>query len=148
MPMKIKQDIIIGWRENISIPTLGVDIIKAKIDTGARTSALHVSNLEIIKKGRYQYAEFVVHPRQKKSNPAITCRHKIIDLRAIKSSNGISSTRPVIEIEIVIGSFRKLIEVTLVNRDLMGFRMLLGRTAIRKSFLVDPSKSFLLSENY
>lgn len=139
-----KAKTVIGWREYISIPKLGIKEIKAKADTGARTSALHVSNLKIVKRGQTKFAEFTVHPKQHSSKPEIINRHKISSFRLVKSSNGITSKRPVIKANIMLGLEKKEIEITLVNRDLMGFRLLLGRTALRPNFLVDSGKSFLL----
>lgn len=141
-----KEKVVIGWREKISIPSLDVKEIKVKVDTGARTSSIHVSELEVIKKGKYYYADFVIHPVQRKSHPSIKKRVRIISFRDVRSSNGISSERPVIMATVELGSVKKEVEMTLVNRDMMGFRMLLGRTAIRPDFLVDVSKSFLLEK--
>lgn len=139
-----KQKTITGWREYVSIPELGIKLIKAKVDTGARTSALHVSNLKIVKRGQTQFAEFTVHPKQHSSKPEIHNRHKISSLRIVKSSNGMTSKRPVIRTNVMLGLEKKEIEITLVNRDLMGFRFLLGRTALRPDFIVNPGKSYLL----
>lgn len=142
---KVKK--ILGWREFISIPELSIKEIKAKIDTGARTSALHVTNLKIFKRGQTQFAEFTVHPNQHSSKPEIHTRHKISSFKVVKSSNGISSKRPAIKANIMIGLEKKEIEITLVNRDLMGFRMLLGRTALRPDCIIDPGKSYLLKKS-
>ncbi len=138
-----KQKSIVGWREYVSIPELGIKQIKAKVDTGARTSALHVSNLKIVKRGQTKFAEFTVHPQQHSTNPEIHNRHKISSLRVVKSSNGMTTKRPVIKANIMLGLEKKEIEITLVNRDLMGFRLLLGRTALKPNFIVDPGKSYL-----
>lgn len=140
-----KEKVVIGWREFIAIPELKVKEIKAKIDTGARTSALHVTNLEIEKSGNAKYANFVVHPDQNSSKPSFKNRHRVHEFKIVKSSNGESSKRPVILVEAHFGKLVKEIKVTLVNRDLMGFRMLIGRTAMTQDFIVDPQKSFLLS---
>jgi hypothetical protein len=142
-PLKKSKKVILGWREIISIPELGIKEIKAKLDTGARTSALHVSNLKIIKRSKTQFAEFTVHPKQHSAKPEIHTRHKISSFRIVKSSNGQSSKRPVIKANVVLGLEKKEIEITLVNRDLMGFRLLIGRTALKPKFIVDPGKSFL-----
>lgn len=141
-----KTKTIVGWREYVSMPKLGIKEIKAKVDTGARTSALHVSNLKIIKRGQTQFAEFTVHPKQHSSRPEMHNRQKISSFRLVKSSNGISSKRPVITTNVVMGLEKKEIEITLVNRDLMGFRLLLGRTALRNDCIVDPGKSYLLKK--
>lgn len=141
---KKKEKTLIGWREFISIPKLGVSEIKVKVDTGARTSALHVTNLCITKRGETYFADFVVHPKQDKARPQIKNRHRVSNFKTVKSSNGIATKRPVIYLPVIIGIVEKEIEITLVNRDLMGFRMLLGRTALKSEFIVDPEKSFVL----
>ncbi|MCB9026680.1 MAG: ATP-dependent zinc protease [Bdellovibrionaceae bacterium] len=140
---KVKLKPLLGWREILSIPTLGVKEIRAKVDTGARTSALHVTDLKIKKRGKTTFAYFKIHPKQKSKFPIIESKAKIIEFRHVISSNGISSERPVILVDIVLGQNKTPIEITLVNRDLMGYRMLLGRTAMKGRYLVDPGKSFL-----
>lgn len=135
----------IGWREEVSIPELSRYKIKAKVDTGARTSALHVTGLKITKKGKYEYASFVIHPKQDSSQPAIKCEKRILEKRNIKSSSGHISLRPVIEVEIKMGEHIFKTEITLVNRDLMGFRMLLGRKTLKGMFVVNVARSFMLS---
>lgn len=138
------EKIVLGWRENVSIPDLGIKEIKAKVDSGARTSALHVTQLKIITKGSHQYAEFMAHPKQRSSQPEIFNRKKIISFKKVKSSNGKSENRPMIEVEIVLGQQRRSILLSLTNRDLMGFRFLLGREAVKGPYLIDPKASFLL----
>jgi len=134
---------VIGWREWVAIPSLGIKKIKVKLDTGARTSALHVSNLEIVKKGKTQFAEFTVHPKQRCLTPQYKARQPILGFRRVTSSNGKTSTRPVIKTVMILGGVKREIEITLVNRDLMGFRMLLGRTAIKGEFIVEAGRSYL-----
>lgn len=137
---------IIGWREFVGLPEFGVEAIKVKVDTGARTSSIHVSEVRTyIRKGK-EYAHFVIHPKQRSAFPAIETKAEIVEHRKVTSSNGHASVRPVIMATITIGAVEKEIELTLVNRDMMGFRMLLGREAIKGGFLVDPGKSFLLSK--
>lgn len=140
---KVKIKPLLGWREILSIPTLGIKEIRAKVDTGARTSALHVTDLKMKKRGRTLFAYFRIHPKQKTKFPIIESKAKVVEFRRITSSNGISSERPVILVDIVLGQNKSQIELTLVNRDMMGYRMLLGRTAIKDRYLVDPGKSFL-----
>ncbi|MCB0390625.1 MAG: ATP-dependent zinc protease [Bdellovibrionales bacterium] len=142
MKKKVEKPVL-GWREILAIPTLGVKEINVKVDTGANTSALHVTDLKIKKRGRTKFAYFNVHPKQKSRLPIIETKAKIKEFRRIRSSNGIVSERPVIEVDIVIGQNKSQIELTLVNRDLMGYRMLLGRTAMKGKYLVDPGKSYL-----
>jgi len=140
----IKQENCMGWREWVKIPEFSKKKIKAKIDTGARTSSLHAVNITITgKKNKIVHFEF--NPDQD-GGRLVKCKAPLIDERKVKSSNGISSLRPVIEVEISVGSFKWPVEITLVNRDLMGFRMLLGRQALRNKFLVNPGKSFVLDK--
>ncbi len=144
--MKKKELVHIGWREFISIPELKIKEIKVKVDTGARTSALHVTDLTYHKKGRKHLAEFYIHPNQESSRPRFKNIVEVKCFKSIKSSNGISQKRPVIDAMVKFGGMDKEIEITLVNRDMMGFRMLLGRAAMRDTFLVNPSKSYLLKK--
>lgn len=132
----------IGWREWVSFPELGIKTIKAKIDTGARTSALHVSHIKIVK--GTNIVKFRIHPVQRRARPMIEASAKMVSRREIKSSNGELSVRPVIRTKIKIGEDVYPIELSLVNRDLMGFRLLLGRSALKNRFIVDSGKSFLL----
>ena len=141
--MKKKVLDIIGWREYAQLPQLEVEAIKVKVDTGARTSSLHVSEIKIYKRKNKEFAHFTIHPRQKSSKPEIEAKAEVIEHRKVKSSNGISSVRPVILTKLKIGEHVKVIEVTLVNRDMMGFRMLLGREAVRGRFVVDPGRSYV-----
>jgi hypothetical protein len=133
---------IIGWREWIELPDLNIRRIKAKIDTGARSSAIHVFDLEEFVKDKSAWIRFKLHPRQRKVVPVHSCEAKILDYREIRSSSGITTRRPVIETTLKILGLNLNIELSLANRDQMGFRMLLGRQAFRQYFLVDPSKSY------
>jgi hypothetical protein len=133
---------VIGWREWVSLPDLGVGKIKAKVDSGARTSSIHAFDIEIYKRGKKEFVKFNVHPEQKSSKNEIVCRAPILEFRKVKSSNGQSELRPVILTKIKILDDIFEIEMTLTNRDEMGFRMLLGRESIRKRFLIDTGKSF------
>ncbi len=136
----------VGWREWISLPDLGVDFIKAKIDTGAKTSVLHADNIRIVRKGDKRYVRFVIYPGQRSRHVATPARALLVEKRLIRSSSGHSSKRPVIRTHIRVGTQSWPIEVTLVDRDVMGFRMLLGRQAILKRFVVDPAHSFLIGK--
>lgn len=128
----------------MSLPEFKVNSIKVKVDTGARTSSLHVSYIKKIKGTKT--VEFIIHPDQDHSKPEIHASAVVIAERSIKSSNGESSVRPVIETALELGGKVFTVELTLVNRDLMGFRMLLGREAIRNRFLVHSGKSYLASK--
>ena len=142
----MKEKKTIGWREIVVLPDLKISEIKAKVDTGARTSTLHASNMLFSKKRGEDYVEFIVHPKQRALKPEVRVKTKILEFRKIKSSTGHSSLRPVIETRVLIGGIAINIELTLVNRDEMGFRMLLGREAIRGQFLVDPGASYIKTE--
>lgn len=133
----------LGWREWVALPELGVEAIKAKIDTGARTSSLHAFDLEISERDGEPWVEFSVHPVQRIDEPAVSVSARVTEHREVRSSNGEVEQRPVIVTDVEVAGQRFPIEVTLTNRDEMGFRMLLGRSAVRDRFLVDPGESFL-----
>ena len=132
----------VGWREWVTLPLLGVRWIKAKVDTGARSSSLHVFDLETIDRRGRTMARFGIHPLQRNSRKTVRAEAEILEFRKVKSSSGHSTLRPVIETEVRILGELHTIELTLANRDAMGFRMLLGRQAIRNEFLVDAGRSF------
>lgn len=136
---------IIGWREIIALPELNVNYIKAKIDTGARSSALHAFEIEEFSLNDKLMIRFQIHPWQRDNQRIITTEAELLEYRLIKSSNGQTQKRPVILTSVRLGSQQWQIELTLTNRDVMGFRMLLGRQGIRKRYLIDPGKSFLQS---
>ncbi len=138
---------IIGWREWLDLPELGITEIKAKIDTGARSSALHAFHIKEIEKDGKRMIHFQVHPYQKDKEITINCEAKLLEWRNVKDSGGHKQYRPVILTPVEIGGQVWNIELTLTNRDVMGFRMLLGREAVRNRFLVHPGDSFLLSES-
>jgi hypothetical protein len=136
----------IGWREWVGLPDFGIERIKAKIDTGALTSALHAARIRRFAVDGVEKIRFDVHPLQRTAHPNIRCEATLVDERAVRSSDGASELRPVIEMQLQIGDAAWPIEVTLTNRELMGFRLLLGRRAVRGRFLVNPGRSWLLSK--
>lgn len=138
----LKNRTVVGWREWIGLPDLGVPRIKAKIDTGARTSALHAFKVEPFDRGGERFVRFFVHPLQRRKRPEILCEALLIDERVVVSSNGQHEMRYVIETLLHVGESRWPIELTLTNRDEMSFRLLLGRQALRKRLVVDPGSSF------
>ena len=129
----------IGWREWVALPALGIPAVKAKVDTGASTSALHAYAIRI----HGNSVSFRVHPIQRETRTAVECCADLIDRRRVRSSTGRATLRPVIRTEIELFGDRWPIELTLVSRAGMGFRMLLGREAIRGRFAVDPGSSYL-----
>lgn len=137
------QPLVVGWREWVSLPDLGIDKIKAKVDTGARTSALHAINLRAFRRGGEHWARFEVLPMQGKGGPTIRCEAPVRDHREVRSSSGNTDMRVVIETTLEVAGQKWPIEVTLTNRRDMRFRMLLGRTALRGKALVDPRRSFM-----
>jgi hypothetical protein len=134
---------IIGWREKLTLPQLGIEAIKAKIDTGARSSALHAFDVHTFTRNDKEIVKFKVHPYQKDTHTTITAEAELLEYRKVTNSGGHSQLRPVIETMVKLGAYEWKIELTLTNRDVMGFRMLLGRQAVKKRFLIDSSKSFL-----
>lgn len=133
----------IGWREWVAIPSLGVPFIKAKIDTGARTSSLHAFDVEVFDRRGKTRVRFSVHPLQRDSRTVVLAEAEVIDERYVRSSSGHRALRPVISTEVLILGRKVDTEITLANRDDMGFRMLLGREAVRGRYLVDAGHSFL-----
>ncbi|MFK8042386.1 ATP-dependent zinc protease [Congregibacter sp.] len=132
---------IIGWREWCALPDLALPGILAKVDTGAKTSSLHAFDVRQSDRGE-GWIDFSVHPVQRRKAPVIQCTAQCVDYRSVTSSNGKSEKRPVIQTTLEIGFRRFVTEITLTNRDDMGFRMLLGRQSLNKRFLVDPSLSY------
>ena len=148
MKIKLVKKQIIGWREWVAFPELGIEKIKAKIDTGARSSALHAYDIETYKtRAGKRKVKFCVHPLQKNSKVIVDCHASVIDQRIIKSSSGQKELRTTILSILNMGDAQWPIELTLTNRDTMGFRLLIGRTAIKRQFLVDPQRSFLMVPN-
>lgn len=136
-----KQKLVLGWREWASLPELKIEKIKVKVDTGARTSALHAFNIRLVKKQGKDYVHFDVHPLQQNEALVKPCTGLVRDYRWVTDSGGNREKRFVIETPIRIGSEEWPIEITLTGRDQMRFRMLLGRNAVKNKFLVDPGLS-------
>ena len=134
---------LVGWREWIGLPDWGVEWVKAKVDTGARTSALHAFGLSDFVRGGQPWVRFAVHPWQRSADDEVWVEAEQIDERAVTSSSGLSTIRPVVATRVRIGERVHEIELTLTRRDEMGFRMLLGRQAVKGAFLVDPARSYV-----
>ena len=145
---KAKSLAMIGWREMLSLPELNVARIKAKIDTGARTSALHAFHCQEVKLQDKVIIRFQIHPLQHDSKQTVWTEAELLEYRQVRNSGGNAQIRPVILTPIQLGEYQWLIELTLTNRDVMGFRMLLGRQAVRDRFVVNPGKSFLQSSQH
>jgi hypothetical protein len=132
----------VGWREWVELPELGLSRIQGKMDTGAKTSALHAINLREETRDGERWVRFEV-PKKTSSQRTIETAARVVDERAIKSSNGSTEFRPVIETPIQIGDASWPIELTLTDRRLMGFRLLLGRQALKGKVLIDPGQTFI-----
>ena len=136
--------IIIGSEEWCDLPELGIPAVKARVDSGAKTSSIHAFNLEVVQEDGNSYVYFDIHPIQRNRNIAKRAKALLIDKRFVKSSSGINEERYVISTPVTLNDETWNIEITLTNRDSMGYRMLLGREAMQGKFLVDPEGSFLL----
>lgn len=137
---------LIGWREWAGFPDLGVSRINAKIDTGAKTSAIHAFRIQEVQVNGAAHVEFYLHPVQRRKRPEIFCSAPVRDKRMVRSSNGQEEMRYVIETKMRLGDHLWKIELTLTNRDAMGFRLLVGRDALRRKFHIDPGASYLLGD--
>jgi len=140
----MREPLILGWREWVALPRLGIDAIKVKVDTGARTSALHAWNIRPFIKDGELHVRFIVHPLQRNTRYERHCTAKVVGQRLIRSSMGHRERRYVIETTLRIEESVGPIEVSLTNRDEMGFRMLLGRSALKPGILVAPRSSYRL----
>jgi hypothetical protein len=135
--------LVVGWREWLSIPGLGIPAVKAKLDTGARTSSLHTYTLETFRERGCLMVRFGIHPLQRRRDVELFCVTPVVDQRMVTDSGGHRELRYVIRTQVSMADRQWPIEVTLTNRDTMTFRMLLGRSAMAGRFLVDSNRSYL-----
>ena len=133
---------MIGWREWVGLPEFGIEAIKVKVDTGARSSSLHASNLREFERDGEKWVRFKVHPIQRKRDVTVEIEARIIEYRSVRSSSGKTTIRPVVSTQLKLLGITWQVELTLASRDKMGFRMLLGREAFRGRFLVDAGNSY------
>lgn len=138
---------ILGWREWVALPQLGIPAIKGKLDTGARTSALHTFFIEPFQKNSEEFVRFGVHPLKRRRSIELICEAPVKDKRQITDSGGHTELRYIIETHLQCGRDIWSIELSLTNRESMFFRCLLGRTALQGRFMVDPARSFVLGRD-
>lgn len=143
---KVTKKLLIGSEEWCAFPSIGIAAVKARVDSGAKTSCLHAVNISQFQRGGRQWVSFDVHPLQGDRRTIVHCQAEVVDKRSVKSSSGESERRTVVKVALHLGEFVDEIELTLTNRDSMGYRMLLGREAMAGRMLVDPSASFLNGE--
>lgn len=145
-PLALDDKVTLGWREWVALPELGIDRIKAKVDTGARTSCLHTFRMEPYEDNGERRVKFWVHPVQNDLHEVIACDAPVIDERMVSDSGGHRESRLVIETMLLVGETQWPVEMTLTNRDSMRFRMLIGRTAMAGRSIVLPESSYLAGD--
>ena len=134
--------VVVGWREWVALPQAELDWVKAKIDTGARSSAIHAFDLEVEERDGAEWVRFSIHPWQKSDEDHAELTLPVLDRREVKSSNGQVEQRYAVNLDVTLAGRTITTVMTLSNRDEMGFRMLIGREALERGFLVDSSRSY------
>ncbi|HPF72863.1 MAG: RimK/LysX family protein [Lysobacteraceae bacterium] len=138
--------LIVGWREWMALPAIGVDAICAKVDTGAKSSALHVDAMETFERDGAEWVRFTLHPGRLGSDGTVDAEARVVDRRLVTDSGGHETERLFIATDLLVGGLRYPIELNLTSRHNMRFPMLLGRTAMAGRLQVDPEASFRLGE--
>ena len=133
---------VVGWREWVSLPQAGLDWVKAKIDTGARSSSIHAFDLEVVEVDGQEQVRFSIHPWQKSDDDHVELTLPVLDRREVRSSNGATEQRYAVAMDVTLAGRTITTVMTLSNRDEMGFRMLIGREALERGFLVDSALSY------
>lgn len=141
----MNEKMVIGSIEVCDLPDIGISSLQIRVDTGAKTSSLHVDNLEYFTKKGKPWLRFDIHPDVYNIEKVTTCESALHDVRSVKSSNGVSEERYVIKTRIRLGGQSWPIDITLTNRSDMSYMMLFGRQGMGERVLVDPSKTFLLT---
>lgn len=136
----------LGWREWVELPDLQLPFVKAKVDSGARTSALHAFSVNPFVRDNIQYVEFLLHPHQRDNDTVMHCVSEVKDRRNVTDSGGHTEERWVVETSLLIGDRSWPIDVTLTSRDNMRFRMLLGRQALNNHAVINPAQSYLIGK--
>jgi len=134
---------LVGWKEWVALPDLGIPCLKAKIDTGARTSALHAAFVEAFERDGQAMVRFGVHPIQRRKDRTIVCEAPVLERRKVKDSGGHGENRIVIRTPLSLGGIDSEIDLSLTDRETMLFRMIMGRTALAGLYVIDPSRSYL-----
>lgn len=143
LPAPVPSYTLAGWREWVSLPGVGVQWIKAKLDTGARSSAIHAFDMVEERVDGERWVSFSVHPWQATDEDPVAARCPVIDVREVRSSSGHAEERLVVPMDLTLMGRTITCEMTLSRRDEMGFRMLVGREALRQGYAVDPGSSYL-----
>ena len=138
----------VGWREWVSLPDLGLAGIKAKVDTGARTSAIHAHQVRTFRRKGQRWVRFRIWPLQRTRTPEIVCEAPVLEKRVVADSGGHRELRFVIQTRLAVGNMVYPIEMTITRRDTMLFRMLLGRTAMKGRIIVNPGGSYLTGKRF